>query len=352
MDKKITRMNKYMMVNAVDLFCGIGGLTRGILNVGINVLAGIDLDADCEYVYTANNNSKFINANVSSISSDEILEIYPKGEIRVLMGCAPCQPFSKYNKTREQHKDKFALNAFAAHIENIQPDIVVMENVPGLKKEAVFQHFINILQKNKYYVSHETVNAVDYGVPQYRKRLILLASKYGEIKMIFPTHKNIPVTIKTAIGHLPKINAGETDKNDPLHTASALSSLNLERIRHSKQGETWKDWPEELLPACYKKQSGSTYLSVYGRMCWDDVSPTITTQFLRYGTGRYGHPTQDRAISLREGAIIQSFPEDYKFTQSEKFSMTKIAKQIGNAVPVRLGEAIGISIIKHLNIYN
>lgn len=103
---------------------------------------------------------------------------------------------------------------------------------------------------------------------------------------------------------------------------------------------------------CYKKQSGSTYLSVYGRMCWDDVSPTITTQFLRYGTGRYGHPTQDRAISLRERAIIQSFPEDYKFTQSEKFSMTKIAKQIGNAVPVRLAEAIGISIIKHLNIYN
>ena len=216
----------------------------------------------------------------------------------------------------------------------------------------MFQHFINMLQKNKYYVSYETVNAADYGVPQYRKRLILLASKYGEIKMISPTHKNIPVAIKTAIGHLPKINAGETDKNDPLHTASDLSSLNLERIRHSKQGGTWKDWPEKLLPDCYKKQSGSTYLSVYGRMCWDDVSPTITTQFLRYGTGRYGHPTQDRAISLREGAIIQSFPEDYKFTQSVKFSMTKIAKQIGNAVPVKLGEAIGISIIKHLNIYN
>ena len=341
-----------MMVNAVDLFCGIGGLTRGILNAGIKVLAGIDLDTDCEYAYTANNNSKFIHANIFSISSDEILAIYPKGGIRVLMGCAPCQPFSKYNKTKKQHKDKFTLNAFAAHIENIQPDIVVMENVPGLGKEAVFQHFINILQENKYYVSHEIVNTADYGVPQYRKRLILLASKYGEIKMISPTHKNIPVAIKTAIGHLPKINAGETDKNDPLHTASNLSSLNLERIRHSKQGGTWKDWPEELLPDCYKKQSGSTYLSVYGRMCWDDVSPTITTQFLRYGTGRYGHPTQDRAISLREGAIIQSFPEDYKFTQSEKFSMTKIAKQIGNAVPVRLAEAIGISIIKHLNIYN
>lgn len=334
------------------MFCGIEGLTRGILNAGIKVLAGIDLDADCEYAYTVNNNSKFINANVSSISSDEILGIYPDGGIRVLMGCAPCQPFSKYNKIREQHKDKFALNAFVEHIQNIQPDIIVMENVPGLEKEAVFQYFINILQKNKYYVSHETVNAADYGVPQYRKRLILLASKYGEIKMISPTHKNIPVAIKTAIGHLPKINAGETDKNDPLHTASDLSSLNLERIRHSKQGGTWKDWPEELLPECYKKQSGSTYLSVYGRMHWDDVSPTITTQFLRYGTGRYGHPTQDRAISLREGAIIQSFPEDYKFTQSVKFSMTKIAKQIGNAVSVRLAEAIGISIIKHLNIYN
>lgn len=339
-----------MSINAVDLFCGVGGLTKGVANTGINVLAGIDLDADCKYAYTVNNKSDFIHASVSEIDSTVILNLYPKNGVKILMGCAPCQPFSTYNnkKGKIKHKDWFLLDSFAEHIKKIQPDIVSMENVPSLEKEEIFQSFINTLEKNNYFVSYKVVNAADYGVPQRRKRLLLLASKYGEIKLIEPTHKNNQITVREAIGDLIEIEAGEIDKNDILHTASKLSDLNLERIRHSKQGGTWKDWPEEILPECYKKQSGSTYSAVYGRMCWDDVAPTLTTQFTRYGTGRYGHPTQNRALSLREGAILQSFPRDYKFTENINYDKTKVAKHIGNAVPVKLGEVIGKSIKQHL----
>ena len=339
-----------MSINAVDLFCGVGGLTKGVANTGINVLAGIDLDADCKYAYTVNNKSDFIHASVSEIDSTVILNLYPKNGVKILMGCAPCQPFSTYNnkKGKIKHKDWFLLDSFAEHIKKIQPDIVSMENVPSLEKEEIFQSFINTLEKNNYFVSYKVVNAADYGVPQRRKRLLLLASKYGEIKLIEPTHKNNHITVREAIGDLIEIEAGEIDKNDILHTASKLSDLNLERIRHSKQGGTWKDWPEEILPECYKKQSGSTYSAVYGRMCWDDVAPTLTTQFTRYGTGRYGHPTQNRALSLREGAILQSFPRDYKFTENINYDKTKVAKHIGNAVPVKLGEVIGKSIKQHL----
>lgn len=339
-----------MSINAVDLFCGVGGLTRGVANTGINVIAGIDLDVDCKYAYTANNKSDFIHASVSEIDSNVILNLYPKNGVKILMGCAPCQPFSTYNnkKGKIKHKDWFLLDSFAEHIKKIQPDIVSMENVPSLEKEEIFQSFINTLEKNNYFVSYKVVNAADYGVPQRRKRLLLLASKYGEIKLIEPTHKNNQITVREAIGDLIEIEAGEIDKNDILHTASKLSDLNLERIQHSKQGGTWRDWPEEILPECYKKQSGSTYSAVYGRMCWDDVAPTLTTQFTRYGTGRYGHPTQNRALSLREGAILQSFPRDYKFTENINYDKTKVAKHIGNAVPVKLGEVIGKSIKQHL----
>lgn len=339
-----------MSINAVDLFCGVGGLTKGVANTGINVLAGIDLDADCKYAYTVNNKSDFIHASVSEIDSSVILNLYPKNGVKILMGCAPCQPFSTYNnkKGKIKHKDWFLLDSFAEHIKKIQPDIVSMENVPSLEKEEIFQSFINTLKKNNYFVSYKVVNAADYGVPQRRKRLLLLASKYGEIKLIEPTHKNNQITVREAIGDLIEIKAGEIADNDMLHTASKLSDLNLERIRHSKQGGTWRDWPEEILPECYKKQSGSTYSAVYGRMCWDDVAPTLTTQFTRYGTGRYGHPTQNRALSLREGAILQSFPRDYKFTENINYDKTKVAKHIGNAVPVKLGEVIGKSIKQHL----
>lgn len=206
---------------------------------------------------------------------------------------------------------------------------------------------------NGYHTWWGNVFCPDYGLPQNRKRLVLLASRFGPISFIDPTHdKENYVSVEQAISHLPPLNAGSSDKNDNLHRASKLSDINLERIRHSHPGGSWKSWPKKLLPDCYKRETGQTYSSVYGRMKWSDPSPTITTQFYGYGTGRFGHPTQDRALSLREGAILLSFPVDYEFFDKAKpLYIKRIAKLIGNAVPVKLGEAIGLSIKKHLQSY-
>ena len=181
---------------------------------------------------------------------------------------------------------------------------------------------------------------------------MLLASQLGDITLIPPTHDRNRVTIEQVIRGLPELAAGEIDGNDELHRSARLSDKNLERIRASRPGGTWLDWPENLRCECHKKASGKTYSSVYGRLSWDQIGPTITTQFYAYGTGRHGHPEQDRGLSLREGALLQTFPVDYDFIDPDvPFCFRDVARHIGNAVPVRLGEVIGESIRNHLNYY-
>ena len=239
------------------------------------------------------------------------------------------------------------LYQFGRLVDEVKPHIVSMENVPELENEKVFSDFVSTLTRLGYNVTYKVVNAADYGVPQRRKRLLLLASKKKKISFIQPTHQQ-PVTVREAIGNLPPIGAGENNAIDRLHITSSLSVLNLQRIQHSVPGGSWHDWPDNLVLNCHKKEKGQTYTSVYGRMCWEDVAPTITTQFTGYGTGRFGHPEQDRALTLREGAIIQTFPEDYSFLPpNEKIIIKDVSRQIGNAVPPRLGEIIGLSILKH-----
>lgn len=306
-----------MSIAAVDLFCGIGGLTYGLQKAGIIVKAGIDLDDSCKFTYEINNKNIFINKSVKDLSGKELIQIYGDTKVKILVGCAPCQPFSQYQKNkkaRSSHKDWVLLYEFLRLVAYASPDIISMENVPSLKNEKVFNDFVNTLKNMGYYVTYKVHNAAEYEVPQRRLRLLLLASKFGKIDFNKPT--NSKVTIREAIGDLKKISAGETNKIDPLHTCSSLSEINLKRIRQSKPNGTWQDWEEDILPSRYKKESGKSYKSVYGRMSWDDVSPTLTTQFYNYGTGRFGHPEQDRAISLREGALLQSFPQNYIFLKT------------------------------------
>jgi DNA (cytosine-5)-methyltransferase 1 len=343
-------------ISAVDLFCGIGGLSYGLKEAGINIKAGFDFDNRCKYAYEENCKAKFINADVSNIKKEDINRYYNNSDIKVLVGCAPCQPFSTYTLKDDKQKDQRwqLLYEFSRLIKETKPDIVSMENVPNLlnfKKEPIFENFVNELKEYGYFVWYKIVYSPDYGIPQKRKRLILLASKKGEIKLIEPTHKPIEyITVKDAIGHLQKIKSGESAKDDFIHKASKISDKNLQRIRQSKQGGSWKrDWDEELKLECHKKEQGQSYGSVYGRMSWNEPSPTMTTFCTGIGNGRFGHPEQDRAISLREAGILQSFPMKYKFASSAKtLKFTQVSKQIGNAVPPRLGEVIGISIIKHL----
>ncbi|WP_036729222.1 DNA cytosine methyltransferase [Peptoniphilus mikwangii] len=339
-----------MTYGVIDLFCGVGGLTCGLEKAGLNVVAGYDLDATCEYAYNHNNNAKFINNDIKDVSGKEIKKILQGYDIKILAGCAPCQPFSRHQKdkyNRKKHKDWKLLYQFARLVEEVKPQIVSMENVPELVKEQVFMDFINILEEQNYNITYKIVNAADYGIPQRRKRLLLLASSEKQIKLIEPTHKKA-VTVREVIAGLSQVGAGEPNNTDKLHVASSLSKKNLERIRHSIPGGTWKNWPEELILNCHRKKSGQSYSSVYGRMSWDDVAPTITTQFIGYGTGRFGHPEQDRALTLREGAMLQTFPVDYSFIpEGEKVVLKNIARHIGNAVPPRLGEIVGLSIIEH-----
>ncbi|MEK7484528.1 MAG: DNA cytosine methyltransferase, partial [Planctomycetota bacterium] len=187
-----------------------------------------------------------------------------------------------------------------------------------------------------------------------RKRLVLLASLYAKPCLIERTH--FPETYRSAksvIDHLPEIEAGEICETDLLHRSPNMNEIMLKRIRASKPNGTWLDWEESLRTNCHKTEKGFSYKSVYGRMDWNEPSPTITTQFYNFGTGRFGHPIQDRALSLREGALLQTFPEDYEFVESQaKIEFSKIGRFIGNAVPVRLGQVIGQSIIEHFSLHS
>lgn len=348
-----------MEIRSVDLFCGIGGLTYGVRNAGIEVLAGYDIDASSRYAFETNNpGAEFFLKDVRDIKGDELVALYPKDtDIRVLMGCAPCQPFSSYNRLPADSPSKTSkmelLEYFGRQVRKVKPEIVSMENVPNLAREPVFESFLATLRELGYFVDWQVVRVADYGVAQTRRRLLLLASKLGEIRLIPPTHEpDHYVTVRDVIGGMPALKAGQTDRRDNLHRCRALSETNLKRIQASKPGGTWDDWPEKLLPPAYRKASGQTYKSVYGRLSWDRPATTITTQFIGYGSGRFGHPEQDRALSLREGALLQTFPKDYRFVDpsvGDGYSAQAVATQIGNAVPPRLGEVIGESICAHMD---
>ena len=221
------------------------------------------------------------------------------------------------------------------------------------RKGKLFDGFVDALEKEGYIVDWEIAFAPDYGVPQQRSRLVLLASLMGKLKLESPTHDATHYeTVARAIGDLPELVAGGVDSRDSLHRCSRLSPLNLSRIRASKAGGNWRDWNEELVSDCHKKETGHGYGSVYGRMKWDGPAPTITTQFYGFGNGRFGHPEQDRAVSLREGAILQSFPPSYDFVKpGTSVQFKTLGRMIGNAVPVLLAQAIARSIRTHFGKY-
>jgi DNA (cytosine-5)-methyltransferase 1 len=354
---KAERKPPVVSAAAVDLFCGAGGLTRGLLDAGIPVVCGYDTSEECQFPYEQNNEpAVFLNRDVVDLEGSELARHYPEGSIRILVGCAPCVTFSRYTQKLNRTRDpKWSLlRQFARLVTELQPDIVSMENVPELQHHSIFREFLKTLKNEGYHFSNDSEKRVvycpDYGVPQHRSRLVILASRLGPIEMIPRTHSGRDHrTVRDVLAGLPHLKAGERSPNDRLHRTSTLSPLNLKRIRKSRPGGTWRDWPEGLVADCHKEESGETYPSVYGRMQWGRPSPTITTQFYGFGNGRFGHPEQDRAISLREGAVLQSFPKRYKFVEPRgKVSFKRIGRMIGNAVPVRLGKAIGRSIKRHL----
>jgi len=340
------------VISCVDLFCGLGGLTHGLIRGGINVVAGIDLDPQCRFAYEANNSARFIEMDIRKVSGDKLRSLWDDRGYTLLAGCAPCQPFSTYGRRKgleSNSKKRWDLVAdFGRLACEARPDFVTMENVPQLVDHDVFKKFITALAG--YQVWWDVIDCVKYSVPQTRKRLVLVASRLGPICFLPPSHSDLTPTVRGAISHLLPLCAGESDPTDALHSACSLSKLNLERIRASAPGGTWRDWDAKLVAKCHKRDSGETYPGVYGRMEWDAPAPTITTQSFGYGNGRFGHPEQDRAITLREAAILQTFPGSYRFIPyGAKARFSVLGRLIGNAVPVKIGETIASSFFHHLS---
>jgi len=339
-----------MKLQAFDFFCGAGGLTRGLLDAGIKVIAGFDCDEKCRMTFESNNRRvRFINEDIRNVAPEYLVELAGKGTFdRILFaGCAPCQPFSKQRKGDGKFHDARLLSEFGRLVKSVLPGWVLIENVPGIARvqgASTFRRFLRTLEDCGYDFVFDVIDAKHYFVPQTRRRLVLIGSRLVKPSLPKPksgTEYRPLITVRQAISHFPRINAGESHPAVPNHVAASITLLNLERMKHTPHdGGDRRSWPDRLVLDCHKgNYSGHT--DVYGRMFWDMPAPTLTGRCNSISNGRYGHPDQDRAISLREAAALQTFPDGYIFYGSQK----DIALQIGNAVPVRLAEELGKHII-------
>ena len=346
-------------LKAVDFFCGGGGMSFGMLQAGIEILAGIDNEESCRETYEANiGKNKFIKADVFDLKETELqkkIGLRRRDKSLILIGCSPCQFWSIINtdKTKSQ-KSKNLLVEFRRFVEYFKPGYVIVENVPGVlrkKKESGLEDFINWLEENKYYVHFNVHNVNDFGVPQTRNRFTLVANRVTKNKVFPEPIKGEKPNVKDFIGRdngFEDIEAGHIDTSSFIHTSSYLSELNLKRIKKvPKDGGNRLSFADdnELQLNCFKGKDKS-FEDTFGRMWWNKPAPTITTKFNSISNGRFGHPENDRGISLREGAVLQSFPKNYVFHGS---SLGAIARLIGNAVPPIYAEKIGAAIKENHN---
>lgn len=334
----------YDGMNAIDFFCGGGGMTKGLIEAGINVVFGLDSNPLCQETYENNNGIPYINRDVTQVTAEELIEEFPillDNDELLMVGCAPCQPFSVLNPNNpSEHRSVNLLNEFGRIVQGIHPAHIMIENVPGLRGRGgeVLQEFLNMLNEEGYEYDYQILNAKNYGVPQNRRRFVLIASRRIEPHIPPATHGDnlLPyVTVFDAIHDYPALEAGQSDENVPNHRAAGLSEINLKRLRSTPaNGGSRTDWPLEFWLNCHENFTGHT--DVYGRMVWENVAPTLTVKCFSISNGRFAHPEQHRAISLREAAALQTFPDDYIFYGN----LQEIGKQIGNAVPVLLARRI------------
>lgn len=297
-----------MTIKAVDLFCGVGGLTYGLQKAGIPVVAGIDIDDSCEYAYTHNNNCTFIHKSVEDVTGKEIRALLRGADVKILVGCAPCQPFSSHQKdkqNRSKHKDWKLLYQFGRLVEETRPHIVSMENVPELEKEKVFKDFVSTLEGLNYIVNYQVVNVANYGVPQRRKRLILLASRRKEIKLIDATHQK-HLTVRDAIGSLPRISAGEANENDRLHISPALSPINNVYIIANKDDITVEDDGKGMSYADGDIQKYLNVAAVSRNTDAESLTPMKRKKMGRKGVGKLA------ALSVSENVLIKTISNGEK----------------------------------------
>ena len=339
-----------MTVTVVDFFSGCGGTSLGFRNAGMSIVAGIDNDPDAAETYRTNfPEATFFERDIRSLKIKEVAAVIPKGQPVLFSGCAPCQPFSKQRRTeKDDDPRRFLLAEFQRFVVSLKPDYVVVENVPGMQKvddAGPLKAFIAALEKLRYDVNYRILAAIDYGVPQVRRRLVLVASKKTVAIMPQPTHGSGGeryATFRDWASGIAEIPAGGVDKVDPDHAAMALSPINVKRILATAEGKGRESWNDELLLDCHRSHKGHS--DVYGRLSWDKPASAMTTRCLSYSNGRYGHPDQPRAISLREAACLQTFPRDFRFSGS----LLSKGRQVGNAVPPLLAQRIAETILATL----
>lgn len=353
-------MREETNLKAVDFFCSGGGMSYGMQEAGIKILAGIDFDKNCQDTYEANiNGAKFIHADVFTLKEDNLeeeLSLKKNDDNLILIGCSPCQFWSMISTDKKKsRKSKNLLKEFRRFVEYFNPGYVVVENVPGVlrkKRESGLSGFIIWLKKNGYKVHFDVHEVSEFGVPQHRKRFTLIANRITSEEISPLPLLTKKLTVRDVIGEhngFEKVSQGHKDTTAFLHTVAGLRKINLDRLAvTSKDGGTRLSYVNDknLAPKCHIGKTES-FKDVYGRMWWDKPSPTITTKFFSLSNGRFGHPEEERAISLREGATLQSFPTNYNFIGS---STAGIARMIGNAVPPKYAAAIGKAIIQnHIN---
>lgn len=334
------------MIDVFDFFSGCGGTSLGFQNHGFNIVGGLDFDKDCANTFKKNfPKASFFEGDIRKIEPQVLSNLISHNRKTPLLfcGCAPCQPFTKQRRYLDKNDTRRTLlSEFERFVEFWKPEFIFLENVPGLQKieksGPAFGKFTNKLSKLGYIFDTEIILASDLGVPQLRKRFILVAAFKGynisPISTVVDKYKNQIVTVKEAIEDLPPLKAGETHPIIPNHSAAKLSSKNLERIKNTPEGGDRRDWVEHLKAGCHINYKGHT--DVYGRMRWNAPSSTLTTKCISYSNGRFGHPVQNRAISVREAARLQTFPDNFVFSGT----LISCARQVGNAVPPLMAQRI------------
>jgi DNA (cytosine-5)-methyltransferase 1 len=345
-----------MPIQVFDFFSGCGGTSRGFADAGMDIAFALDNDKDAIKTFSFNfPNTVHWNSDIRTVSPSDIpSHLFTVNDPVLFCGCAPCQPFSRQNRNKfDKDPRKDLLSEFGRFVSSFLPDYIVLENVPGLQKvdtrDGQFALFMELLDSLNYHCSWGILPALWFGVPQKRERLVLLAARHADIQLPQPSNgpgranENFS-TVREWIWDLPPIAAGEKHPNDPDHEAANLSEINSRRIAATPEGGGRQDWPEELWLDCHKQHNGHT--DVYGRLSWDKPASGLTTRCISLSNGRFGHPEQNRAISLREAACLQTFPKNYRFSGS----LRSKARQVGNAVAPLMAQRIGEHINAHAGI--
>ncbi len=342
---------------AIDLFSGGGGLTVGLKKAGFSVVSAVENDTDaCKVFHRNHPDVHLFEEDIINITGKDILKTNNNNPIDFITGCPPCQSFSSlsYKNKKDDARNQLIFEMYRL-VKELSPKMVMLENVSGLangyKGKQIFQDFVKKIKKGGYSVYYKVFQVADFGVPQYRKRLVMFATKKGNFTLPKSTHSNNHVPVSNVLGGMTEnpVLYSNAKKNNTLykvnwHVIRDMKEITKQRLKYATAGKSWKTIPVELRPNCHKKDDAG-FSNVYGRMDAGKPSPTITRGCTTFSMGRFGHPTKLRTLSVREAALIQTFPKDYEFPVEKIESVCKI---IGNALPCLFAEKLARHCIKYL----